>query len=298
MEGSATSHPVGESEHRLRLDRFLLKVRADLGRRTIARLLRAGAVRIDGTPRDERYFVKQGETVEVHAPPIPPVGSPGVILRTEHLIAVAKPPGMTTNPTPVSSGSLLPWVGREASPARPGIVHRLDRDTSGLVLFSLTPEGHRILSEAFRAREVHKTYFALVAGRIRPRRGVIDRPLARDRSGRVRIDPHGQPAQTEYATLSALSSCTLIAALPRTGRMHQIRVHLASLGHPIAADLDYGDPRRTLGAPRLWLHAAAIEFPESIAAALGAPLRIECPLWDDLARHLARIGLAPGEHPA
>jgi RluA family pseudouridine synthase len=297
MEGSITSHPVGRDAHRLRLDRFLLKARPDLGRRAIARLLRAGAVTIDGRPYDERRFVKHGETVEVHLVQVPSAGPPRVILRTEHMIAIGKPPGMPTNPSPATSDSLLAWVEKTVAPARPGIVHRLDRDTSGLVLFSLSPEGHRILDQSFRGHLIRKLYLALVVGRIHPRRGVIDRPLERDRSGRMRVDPLGRPARTEYATLKALATCSLLSVLPRTGRMHQIRIHLASLGHPIAADPDYGDPRHTLGAPRLWLHAAEIDFPPGIAEALGAPPKLECSLWEDLEGHLARIGLIYGVEP-
>ncbi len=291
MEGAFTSHPVGRDAHRLRLDRFLMRARPDLSRRAIARLIRAGGVTIGGRPCDARHFVKDGETVEVHLVQVPSPGSPILIFRGEKMIAIGKPPGIPTNPGPSSADSLLAWVEREAAPAKPGVVHRLDRETSGLVLFSLSPEGHRILDDSFRARRVRKLYLALVVGRIHPRRGVIDRPLARDRSGRVRADLPGRSAKTEYATLKALPSCSLISVVPRSGRMHQIRVHLASIGHPIAADPDYGDPRRTLGAPRLWLHAAEIILPAAVAESLGAPPKITCPLWEDLAAHLARIGL-------
>lgn len=266
-------------------------VRPDLGRRAASRLLRSGGVTVNGQPRDARYFVKNGEIVEVRAVAVPPAGPPRVILRTDHLIAAGKPPGMPVNPTPDASECLLGWIGRETDPARPGIVHRLDRDTSGLVLFSMSPEGHRILEASFRTRGVRKLYIALVAGRIRPRRGIIDRPLARDRSGRVRIDRNGRPAQTEYFTMREGAHFTLIAAVPRSGRMHQIRVHLASIGHAIVADADYGDPRFTSGAPRMWLHAAALHFPAEIAGPLGSPERIECPLWGDLTTHLAQIGM-------
>jgi len=286
------THTVRADEHRLRLDRYLMKIRPDLGRHGILRLLRTGAVTVNGQPRDVRYFVKRGETIllRVVLPEAP--APPRVILRAPHLIILAKPPNMPTNPAPGSPRSLLSWFESQDAASAPGIVHRLDRDTSGLVLLSLSPEGHRMLSEAFRMRTIRKRYLALVTGRIHPLRGVIDHPLARTRSGRVRVDPNGQPARTEYATLKGTKLCSLVEARPRTGRMHQIRVHFASLGHPIAGDPLYGDPRHTLAAPRLWLHAAGLEFPVDLATRLDIPPIIECPLWEDLAAHLHTIGLA------
>jgi 23S rRNA pseudouridine1911/1915/1917 synthase len=308
---------VPEALHRLRLDRLLKKVRPDLSRHEIDRLLKLGAIRVQGQVRDARYFAKRGDILEIAIPQVSIRSGPILILRTPHLIAVGKPPGMPTNPVagkgdpgldassppmPGSEGgireSLLSWTKRhlmeDGSDSIPGIVHRIDRDTSGVVLFSLSAEGHAAIERAFRSRAIRKTYLALVPGALRPRRGMIDLSLARDRSGRVRPASHGLKARTEYRTVRTGEGMSLVEVRPLTGRMHQIRAHLASIGHPVAADPLYGDPRRTLGAPRLWLHALRLELSDDLAKTLGSPARIECPLWQDLVAHLAVTGLAPG----
>ncbi len=280
---------VDETRHRLRLDRFLRSVCPDLGRHALQRLLRAGAVIVEGRPRDASYFVKRGQWIEVTLEATPPaIDEPREILRSSQILAVMKPPGWATNP--VAERSLLAWA-ESRSDSRPGLVHRLDRDTSGAVLFSLTGDAYRILLRAFRARRIEKRYLALVAGPIRPRSGTIDRPLRRDASGRMMIDPTGVSARTAYKVVRSNRRATLVELIPKTGRMHQIRVHLASMGHPICGDPRYGDPRRDLEAPRLWLHAASIRLPAETARLLEAPALIEAPLWDDLAEHLASLGI-------
>jgi RluA family pseudouridine synthase len=291
MEDRSSNHTVGEAEHRLRLDRYIRVVRPDLSRNAIARLLATGIVHINDVPRDARFFVKRGDHVAIRlsSPTLEYV--PRILLRTQHMIAVAKPPGLPTNPVAGNRPSLLSWVGKQTAPQVPGIVHRLDRATSGIVLFSLSPEGHEGLDQGFRDGMIRKGYLALVTGRIHPKRGSISRPLERTASGKVRVDPKGRHARTDYMALSSTPLCSLIEARPHTGRMHQIRVHLASIGHPVASDPLYGDPRHALGSPRLWLHAAWIELPEALTASLSATPRIECPLWEDLVTHLERLGL-------
>ena len=290
-----TEYTVEVDAHRLRIDRFVAKIRPDLGRRTIAALIRTGAVRIGGQPCNARYYVKRGQRIQIL--PLQPIAAtaPREIVRGHGATAIAKPPGLTTNPTPGSPESLLTWLKQhlesEGVLQVPGIVHRLDRDTSGLVLFSLSPEAHRRLEEAFRERTIQKRYLALISGTMIPGRGTIDRPLARDRSGHMHPDPQGSAARTDYRTLSAVDTASLLELRPHTGRTHQIRAHLASVDRPIAGDPIYGDPRRTLGAPRLWLHAAGLELPPALAAHLGLPPQIAYPLWEDLASHLSQLGI-------
>jgi 23S rRNA pseudouridine1911/1915/1917 synthase len=315
-----SAHVVGDEAHRLRLDRFLAAVRPELGRHRIDRLLRTGAVRVDGRPHDAHYFVKRGERVEVRsvgAPAEAPVAgeapaateagteAPWVIAATPQIAVVAKPPGWTTNPVGGAGPDLLAWLTAEVArraaaggvarsrPAHPpGVLHRLDREASGLVLFSLTPAAHRRVMRAFRERRLEKIYLALVAGRAASRAFSIDEPLARDRSGRMRPSRAGLDALTECRVLHAGRGASLLEVRPVTGRTHQIRAHLAAIGHPVLGDPLYGAPASAADVPRLWLHAWRIRFPQRLAAALGMPGQAECALWPDLARHLARRGIA------
>lgn len=292
MDSAPEFLDVSEAEHRLRLDRFLRKRRSDLGPRAIDRLLHTGAVRVRGQARGRGYFVKHGDRVEIVEPPASPAlpQEPIEIFRSPHLCAASKPPGMPTNPTGAPGQSLLSWMTGKLKQA-PGIVHRIDRDTSGLVLFSLSPSGHRLLEGAFRKRTLMKEYISLVSGRPKPAQGSIDIPLRRSpSSGRVRPDPAGSAARTDYETIHRFTGCALLRILPRTGITHQIRAHLAAIGHPISGDPLYGDPRRAAGSPRLWLHALAIAFPEDLARELEAPPRIKAPPWADLSDHLLSLG--------
>jgi 23S rRNA pseudouridine1911/1915/1917 synthase len=138
-----------------------------------------------------------------------------------------------------------------------------------------------------------KIYLALVSGRVERREFSIDTPLARDRSGRMRPSPDGLEALTECGVIHAGHDASLIGVRLVTGRTHQIRAHLAAIGHPVLGDPLYGAPSRVAGVPRLWLHAWRIGFPSQLAAALEVPREIECPLWPDLAGHLTRLGLEP-----
>lgn len=256
----------------------------------------------------------------------PQLSFPGAVLsRSEHWIAIDKPAGLLSRPGPGHGTSVLAqledWLRREepGAPA-PGVVHRLDRDTSGVLLFSLGPEGHRSLTDAFASRRMRKEYLAVVAGLPRPRRGRIDLPLRRDSSGRVVPNRNGQPASTRYETLRAARGASLLRVFPLSGRMHQIRVHLAARGTPILGDPIYGSrkppglpelgertglpetrpagalARRAIGPRRLCLHASAITLPSELLRTLGleppGALRIRAPLPDDLREFLERLTLS------
>ena len=172
----------------------------------------------------------------------------------------------------------------------PGVVHRLDRDTSGVLLVARTPAARDGLRAQFKANTVCKAYWALVIGRPKQDRARIEAPIARDPAERKRmaVVPGGRPAATEYRVLEHLGSYTLLEARPETGRTHQIRVHLAAIGHPVAGDRVYGPQKQRLGLPRMFLHARQITFRHP---ATGQTMTFGAPLAPDLERALSHLRL-------
>jgi RluA family pseudouridine synthase len=156
--------------------------------------------------------------------------------------------------------SLHAWVSRQVG-ARTFIVHRLDRGTSGVIVFAKTAEAHRVLSRAFESREVAKRYLAVVEGHVRRAAATIDEPLRAFGSGRVGVDPEGRAAVTRYRRMERLRDADLLEVELITGRRHQIRVHCYAIGHPVLGDTRYGGVRPVGGAPRLMLHAARLTLP-------------------------------------
>lgn len=223
----------------------------------------------------------------------PPLERARLLLADRHLAAVDKPPGVPAQPTLSSDRGHLPDLASRllGGPILP--VHRLDRETSGVVLLARTREAAAALSAAFRRGEPRKTYLALCARAPAPPEGRIDAPLGPDprRPGRRAVAAGGEPAATSYRTLRVgPGGEALVQALPETGRTHQIRVHLSHLGAPILGDALYGGPRRVLelSIPRMLLHASRIELAHP---ATGQPLAIEAPLPDDfLAAERALLG--------
>jgi len=228
---------------------------------------------------------------------VPRMALPEAILSwTEHWIAVDKPSGLPSRPAPGYAGSALSqieqWLAAQAPELpRPGVVHRLDRETSGVLVFSLGPQGHRALEYAFRGA-IRKEYRAAVMGWPRPRHGLIELPLLLDSSRRVRPDRNGRPSRTRYSTLRRFRDAALVKVEPLTGRTHQIRVHLAARGTAVLGDRIYGavpavPGDRTYGAisaaaagaieaapllrpPRLCLHALRLSIPAQVLGPLGA----------------------------
>jgi 23S rRNA pseudouridine1911/1915/1917 synthase len=266
---------AGAEDAGARLDAFLA---GPLGSRARAqRLIEDGAVRVDGAVVPKRHRVSAGETVTVEEPSAPaaaPVVAPAqfaVPYQDEHLLVVDKPAGVVVHPARGhASGTLaqaLAGVAGGGEEGRAGIVHRLDRDTSGLLVVARTPEAHRRLKAALQAREITREYLALVEGRPPARRGTIDAAIGRDRRVRTRMstdtdDP--REAVTHFAIERALPQTTLLRVRLETGRTHQIRAHLLAIGHPVAGDPEYGTAG-LLGLERQFLHATRLAFSHPVS---------------------------------
>ncbi len=304
----------------VRLDRFLAGT-PTIGTRSQAKhLIDAGRVRVDDVVRKGGYTLRTGGRIEVEVPPpaplaVEPEAVPLVVLYEDaHMLAIDKPPGMVVHPAPgARRGTLvhalahrLGDLGGVGDPERPGIVHRLDRDTSGVLLVARRASAHEALARQFRERTVEKCYLALVRGRLEPETGVVDRPVGRHPRERKRMSTrsrHGRVAVTRWTVLERLPGATLVRLEPETGRTHQLRVHLAAVGHPIVGDAVYG-VRRTgrvalPGVPfgRQALHAAEIRFTHP---ASGARMTVRAPLPTDLEELLAALRQAagtPGKSP-
>jgi 23S rRNA pseudouridine1911/1915/1917 synthase len=290
----------------MRLDRFLATL-PELGTRSRAKgLLDGGLVSVDGQPRKAAHALRTGERVSVTVPPPEPVSVeaeavPLVVLYEDaHLLAIDKPPGMVVHPAPGARrgtvvNAVLHHLGTLAGvgdPDRPGIVHRLDRDTSGVLLIARTPEALEGLARQFRDRTLSKRYVAVVHGTVRASSGVIDRAIGRHPHHRQRMSIRargGRAAVTRFEVAERLPGATFLRLAPETGRTHQLRVHLAAIGHPIVADRLYGGRGRrgvpaavaaALGAcPRQALHAESLAFAHPIS---GEPVLVRSPFPADL----------------
>ena len=257
-----------------RLDRFLADRCADLSRSRIKRLIVDGEVSVDGRGQNAGFRLRPGQSVAISVPePAPTHMLPqkiplDVVYDDDDLLVVNKPAGMPVHPgvghpdsTLVNAAlGLNPDIGNVGGAMRPGLVHRLDMDTSGLIAIAKTDRAHASITSQLRDRTVNKGYLALVAGTLSPSEAIIDAPIGRDPHDRKKmaIVEDGRPSTTRYKTIANYRGCAYADVRPRTGRTHQIRVHFASIGHPVVGDALYGreDPR--IG--RHFLHAAYLEF--------------------------------------
>jgi 23S rRNA pseudouridine1911/1915/1917 synthase len=280
-----------------RLDRFLARLPKVGSRAAAARLLADEAVRVDGEPRPKSHRLAGGETIELELQEAAALEPEEVPLRIayedEHLIVVDKPAGVVVHPAPGhTAGTLVHGLlelgaegGEEAD--RPGIVHRLDRDTSGLLVVARSEEAYERLKQQVANRELERTYLALVRGRPRSRRGRIEAPIGRDRHDPMRhsLDT-GTPrdAVTHFEVERLYEHHALLRVRLETGRTHQIRVHLAAIDLPVAGDPVYGVTEA--GLQRQFLHAAELAFPHPFT---GARVEAKSALPSDLAGFLERI---------
>jgi 23S rRNA pseudouridine1911/1915/1917 synthase len=311
---SSRSLKVQGSEAGARLDAWIARQLPELSRARVQALMAEGAVRLGGRTARPSARLRGGEDVTIEIPdPVTAVPAPedvplAVVYEDARLLVVDKPPGMTVHPgagrlSGTLVNALLHHV-RDLSGIggvlRPGIVHRLDRGTSGLMVVAKDDETHRALSAQFSSRGVEKEYLAIVHGVPRARQGTIEAAIGRDPVHRKKMSvraPRGRAARSTYAVVETLDGAALLRVRIHTGRTHQIRVHLASLGHPIAGDATYGGTRTPSsrqpaaraaldGLERPALHAARLAFTHP---ATGDRLQFESPLPADLRDVLARL---------
>lgn len=285
--------------HAGRLDAVIARL-SGVARADVQRAIADGHVLVDGVVRPKSFRLRGGERLDVEFRVDEPLAAEGppVPVRFEdaHLLVIAKPPGLITHPTEQRrTGTLvnrLLGMGIPLSdaggPLRPGIVHRLDAGTSGLMLVAKTDEAHEELSRMLRGHEVERRYLALVRGRVEHDTFAVDAPLGR-RAERIVVDhSEGRTAETGFEVRERLPRATLLEAAPRTGRTHQIRVHLRAIGHPILGDRAYGgggDDAAALGLHRPFLHSWRIAFDHPLT---GEPVDVEEPLSADLSEALER----------
>ena len=270
-----------------------------MGSRAAAeRLLSAGAVRVDGEARGKSHKLAGGEAIEIEEPeeapaePSAPLPELTIVYADEHLLVVDKPAGVVVHPAPGHAGGTLAQALAAAGATggeedRPGIVHRIDRDTSGLLVVARSQEAYEHLQRLVRRRAITREYLALVAGRPRSRRGTIDAPIGRDRHDRLRhsLDTDTpRAAVTHFELDELLPRHALLRVRLETGRTHQIRVHLAAIELPVAGDPTYG-VAGDLGLERQFLHAARLAFAHPVTS---EPVDVSSPLPPDLAAALER----------
>jgi 23S rRNA pseudouridine1911/1915/1917 synthase len=290
----------------MRLDRWLVSAVPELSRVRLQALIDEGYVRVGGAARKAAHRLRGGETVEVEIPPAPPeelVPEPialAVVHEDDHVLVVDKPAGMVVHPgAGVARGTLAaaalahaPGIAGVGGPRRPGVVHRLDKGTSGLLVIAKTQVAYHALVAQLAAREVTREYLALVHGRMARAEGRVDAAIGRDPHHRQRmaVRPAGQGrrAVTRYRVLERFADFTLVECRLETGRTHQIRVHLASLGHPIVGDEAYGRgrPRPPVVFEGVALHAARLAF---VHPATGARMEFTAPPPPRIERLLSHL---------
>lgn len=295
-----------------RLDRFLTWRIPRLSRTRAQKIVRGQAYSPDGRPLRPNHIVRAGDVIVIYRPPLPEPEAPrtfGVLWEDEDLLVVDKPAGLPVHPTArYHENTLTALLGERYAP-KPTLTHRLDRETSGILVCARTKAAERGMKAQFEARRVHKEYLALVQGRVEADESILDAPLELETAGklknRMRVAAPGQGlvAETRVRVVARGRSTTLVAAEPRTGRQHQIRVHLCAAGHPVVGDKLYGvdealflgfcdtglddDMLAILGLPRHALHAHRIRFAHPRTA---AAIDITCPLPDDIRAHFEDDG--------
>ncbi len=303
-------HQVSDALSGLRFDHVLVQLVPDVSRSTLIQSIRMGLLRVDGNRKKSSYRLKTGERVqgsifEAPAPQLLPQKIPfDILFEDDSLLLISKPPGIVVHPASGNPDQTLvngllyhcmeiAGVGDEV---RPGIVHRLDKDTSGIMLVAKTSRCHQLLVDAFKERAVDKEYLALVHGFLREKQGRIVAPIGRHPVQRQKMavceEHHGRHAASSWEVLEEYAeNCSLLRIRIETGRTHQIRVHMASIGHPVAGDTLYGRARNTREYPRQMLHAHRLQLSHPMS---GESLDYTAPLWSDFQEIVDQLRM--GEH--
>ncbi len=307
-EFSVTSVEASE-----RLDRFLTRQLPSLSRAYLQQLIVEGQTRVNGQPTKPSYRLRAGDHVTMILPPPRPSGVQpeaiplDILYEDAHLLVVNKPAGMVVHPNPGNSSSTLvnallahcTALSGIGGVERPGIVHRLDKDTSGAIVVAKDDVTHRGLAHQFKERSVTKRYLAIVRGDIQKPEGVVSAAVGRHPVYRQKMSTHtraGREAVTEFRVLERFALCTFVELRPRTGRTHQIRVHMAAIGHPLLGDPTYGRWQKDLSRSRFAQALAWFQRQALHAWSLGVThpitgMWIECcaPLPADMERLLATL---------
>ncbi|HTQ98068.1 MAG TPA: RluA family pseudouridine synthase [Candidatus Acidoferrum sp.] len=313
---------VDTEEAGVRLDRVVASHFPELSRTRVQELIEEGLILLNGKPAKDSHKVHANDLIQVQPQERPPLRAEpeaiplDVIFEDDDVIAINKPAGMSVHAgAGEGQGTLVnALLGRGQSlsqtedPLRPGIVHRLDKETSGIILVAKNDFSHARLSDAFQKRTIKKFYVALVQGVMAEQSGRIELPIARDPNRRTRMTsnraallPNSRPARTDWRLVTKIDSTSLLEIQLHTGRTHQIRVHFSALRHPVVGDTLYGASahlhvgRTTLPSlGRNFLHAAKIGFTQPRT---GNFIELSAPLPPELRQYLAALGEAAGEPP-
>ncbi|MCS7246394.1 MAG: RluA family pseudouridine synthase [Thermomicrobium sp.] len=294
---------VAEREHGERLDKLIASRVTGVSRSFVQQMMKRGEILVNGAPAKPAQRVRYGDRLEVSLPPAePPVDLEPeylpipVIYEDDDIIVFDKPAGIVTHPAPGHERGTLVNALKAIRPDlavqpshRPGIVHRLDKDTSGLLVVAKTEPARLALLEQWQSRSVLKKYTALVHGIVEPDAGTIDAPISRDprEPTKMAVVPWGRPAITHFRVMERFRCATLLDVTIETGRTHQIRVHCAFIGHPVVGDQQYGGHRSfCVAVPRQFLHARSLRFRHPTT---GQTIELETPLPSDLRRALASL---------
>jgi len=322
-EPSRHEFVVAEGEAGERLDQRIASRFQDLSRTRVQELIAAGLVLVNAHPAKGAHRVRAGEHITVEVQRRPPLRVQAesiqldVLYEDEDVLAVNKPSGMTVHAgAGNSSGTLVnalmgrgQALSRGGDALRPGIVHRLDKGTSGIILVAKNDSAHAQLSESFRQRKVKKTYLALLQGHLQEENGRIELAIMRDPKNRTRMTARrsivlgkAREARTDWRTLARIDNTTLVEIQLHTGRTHQIRVHFSAVRHPVVGDTLYGAAaqlqvgKRAFPAPdRNFLHAAKLGFTQPRT---GTWIELQAPLPQDLHAFLRQLAEAAGESPS